>query len=282
VKRARILGAGLVAALLVRGTPGAAQASVAANAGLYSAYTWRGVTYTNNFVIQPDIAATIPAGRMSVTGGLWANVEPTRYDGFRDISENGGMSGFDVAEINWLGELGVPLTKQATLTAGATGYIFPNDDGLTSTSNSVELYGRVKLDIPFSPAAALYYDIGPVKGAYVEGEVSHTVSALGAVPLTFGALAGISAGQDAQLDADGEPQAESYNFEKNGFTHADLWASADLTAGALAISPTLHLIVTGDETTKISRMETDPATGMPRPNRTGAKLWFGIAIGWSR
>lgn len=282
MKRARILAAGLVAALLVRGTPGSAQASVALNAGLYSAYTWRGVTYTNNFVIQPDISATMPAGRMSVTGGLWANIEPARYDGFRDISENGGTSGFDVAEINWLGELGVPLAKQATLTAGATGYIFPNDDGLTSTSNSVELYGRVELDMPLNPTAALYYDIGPVKGAYMEGGISHTVSALNNVPLTFGALAGISAGQDAELDADGEPQAESFNFEKNGFTHADLWASADFTAGTLAISPTLHVIVTGDETTKVSRMEPDLATGMPRPNRTGAKLWFGVAIGWPR
>lgn len=282
MKRANILDAVLLTAGTLRGGPAAAQVSMAANVGAFSSYVWRGVTYTNRFVVQPDASVTIPVKQASLTGGVWANIEPARYDGFGDISESGGLKDFDVAEVDWFGEIGIPMAKRATLTLGITGYIFPNDEGLTSISNSVELYGRAELIGALNPTASLYYDVGKVRGAYLEGGLSHPFAIGQHTSLTLGALAGVSAGQDADLDATGEPQAEASNFEKNGFTHADVWTSADITAGALTITPAVHVIVTGDDATKVSEFVRAPVTGEPEPNRTGTKLWFGVTVGWAR
>jgi len=283
VKPSHMLGAGLIAAMAWRSTPVAAQASASASAGLFSSYVWRGVTYTNRFVIQPEVSATLPVRKATLTGGLWANVEPARYDHFSDISENGATPNrVDVTEVQWYGELGLPIAKDATLTLGTTGYIFPNDDGLTRDADSMELYAVAELAGPLKPTASVYYDVRAVKGAYFEGGLSHTLAPESRVPVTLGAAAGFSAGQDADLDASGEPQAESFNCAKDGFTHADLSATADITTGALTFSPTLHFIITGDEATKSSRIEPEPGTGLPRLNRTGAKLWFGVTVGWTR
>jgi hypothetical protein len=276
------LGAVLLTAGWLRGAPAAAQVSATADASLFSAYVWRGVTYTNRFVLQPDLSVTFPVKHVSLTGDLWANIEPARYNGFSDISESGGTSKFDVTEITWAGELGLPVTKQATLTLGATGYIFPNHSGLTEAENTVEVYGTAELDVPLKPTASLYYDVGVVRGAYLEGGISHEFAVAKKTSITLGGLAGFSAGQDADLDASGEPRAESFNFEKNGFTHADLWTTAAIAAGAMTISPTFHLIITGDDATKVSKIEHDPATGLSRFNRTGAKLWFGVTLEWAR
>jgi hypothetical protein len=187
-----------------------------------------------------------------------------------------------VSEIDWTGELALPPTGKAALTFGATGYIFPNSGGLTEESNSVELYGVAEFAMPLNPTALLSYDVGVVDGAYFEGGLSHSFALSPRTSLTIGGLAGFSAGQDAELDAEGEPQAKSYNFEKNGFTHADLWANMDFTLGSIAMTPTLHVIVTGDEETNYSKMERHPDTGLPDYNRTGAKVWFGVTLGWAR
>jgi hypothetical protein len=282
VKRAHILGAVLLTAGWLYGASAAAQVSATADASLFSAYVWRGVTYTNRFVVQPDLSVTVPVQRVSLTGDLWANIEPARYNGFSDISESGGTAKFDVTEVTWAGELGIPVTKQTTLTFGATGYIFPNHSGLTNEENTVELYGTAELDAPLKPTASLYYDVGVVRGAYVEGGISHEFALAKRTSMTLGGTVGFSAGQDADLDASGEPRAESFNFAKNGFTHADLWTTAAITAGAVSVSPTLHVVITGDDVTKASKIEHDPDTGLPRFNRTGAKLWFGVTLEWAR
>ena len=60
---------------------------------------WRGVTYTNKPVAQPDVWISLPAGNASVTAGGWANVELGNYDDpDDDLSESGGLSAVNVAE----------------------------------------------------------------------------------------------------------------------------------------------------------------------------------------
>jgi len=279
MKRANVLGAALVVASAVAtATPAAAQATIGADVGLFSDYVWRGITYTNKFVIQPDAYITFPTGPASFTAGGWFNIEPGKYDGASDISESGGESSFDVAEFDWWGEFNYPYQK-ANFTLGATGYYFPNDAGFTKQFNTIELYGKVGLSVPLSPKLAAWYDVDKVKGLYVEGSVSHTIQPKDQkFSVVLGALAGFNSGQDANLDANGVPQAEFFNFADDGFTHLDLSAAVPFTAGPVSISPAVHVVVTGDDATKFTKI--DPNTG--ELNSKGVKVWFGGTISWSR
>jgi hypothetical protein len=258
--------------------PALAQTTVGADLYLYSSYVWRGLGLTNKPVAQPDLYLTIPVGNASITGGGWASIDLGKYDDLNDdISESGGSSSFNFAEFDWWGEISYPVGK-ATLTAGITGYLFPNDESapgvglLTKANNTVEVYGKASLDAPLSPKINAYYDVDKIDGLYVEGGVSYTVQASEKVGIDLGALAGFNAGQDADLDATGTPQAEFFNFADNGFTHLDLSAGVPFTAGALSITPVVHLIIAGDDFVKVTS-----------PTEThDAKLWGGVVLSWSR
>ena len=221
---------------------------------------------------------TFPAGKASVTSGGWANIDLGKYDDpDDDISESGGLSGFNFAEFDPWAEISFPVGEKTTLTAGATAYIYPNDltlnsnGGLNSDANTVEIYGKAAFDVPLSPKLAVWYDVDKIKGAYFEGSISHTIPASEKVSVVLGALAGFSAGQgtpDAQALADGE----SFNFNDDGFTHLDLSAGLPLTAGVLSITPALHLVINGDDFTKFTS-----------PTKThDVKLWGGATISWSK
>jgi uncharacterized protein Gcw-chp len=274
MKRANVLGAALVVAGLgVTAVPAAAQVTVGADVGLFSDYVWRGITYTNKFVIQPDAYVTFPTGPATFTAGGWFNIEPGKYDGTDDISEGGGESSFDVAEFDWWGEFNYPVQK-ANLTLGATGYVFPNDFGFTSDFNTVEIYGKVALSVPLSPKIAAWYDVDKVKGLYAEGSISHTIQPKDQkFSVVLGALAGFNAGQDADQNAAGVPQADFFNFADDGFTHLDLSAAVPFTAGPLSISPAVHVVVTGDDATKFTS---------PSDTDKDVKFWFGGTISWSK
>jgi hypothetical protein len=249
-----------------------AQAEIGAQLDLFSSYVWRGVTYTNKPVAQPDFWVSFPAGNASVTVGGWANIDIGKYDSpADDFSESGGVSAFNLAEFNPYAEVSVPVGK-ATLTGGVVGYIYPNDldnatveGGLDSESNTWEVYGKVGFDVPLAPELSIYYDVDKIKGAYFEGAVSHSVPLGAAHTLDFGAAIGLNAGQGIGSDA-------SFNFEDNGFTHLDFSAALPLTAGAVSITPVLHFQINGDEFTKFHS---------PSSDGSDVKLWGGVSIGWS-
>jgi hypothetical protein len=270
MKRANVLGAAfVVAGLVATAVPAAAQVTVGADVGLFSDYVWRGITYTNKFVIEPDAYLTFPAGPASITVGGWGNIEPGKYDGATDISEGGGASSFDLTEFDWWGEVGYPYQK-ATFTLGVTGYIYPNDAGFTKDANTVEIYGKVGLDVPLSPKLAAWYDVDKIKGAYFEGSISHTIQPKDQkFSVVLGALAGLSAGQGVNDDPTAD---ESSNFFDDGFTHLDLSAGVPFSAGPLSFTPAVHVVITGDEATKF--------TG--GPDEKDVKVWFGGTISWSK
>jgi uncharacterized protein Gcw-chp len=277
MKRANVLGAALVVASAVAtATPAAAQATIGADVGLFSDYVWRGITYTNKFVIQPDAYITFPTGPASFTAGGWFNIEPGKYDGASDISESGGESSFDVAEFDWWGEFNYPYQK-ANFTLGATGYYFPNDAGFTKAANTYELYGKVALSVPLNPKVAMWYDVDKIKGAYFEGSISHTIQPKDQkFSVVLGALAGVNAGQGIPDDPNSD---QSFNFVDNGFTHLDLSAAVPFSAGPLSISPAVHVVVTGDDATKFTKF-IDKTTG--ELNSKDVKVWFGGTISWSK
>ena len=264
MKRALVLG-GALAALAVA-SPAAAQVTVGWDAALFSSYVWRGLHLTSKPVVQPDLYVTIPLGKASVTAGGWGNIEIGKYNGTNDISEGGGQAGPDFTEFDWWGEIGIPVGV-ATITGGATGYIFPNDFGLTKANNTVEVYGKVALDVPLSPKVSAYYDVDKVKGLYIEGSVAHGIP-LGATTLTFGVLAGLSAGQEINTS---KPN-ELANFKESGLTHIDLSASAGFSAGPLSITPSVHLVHGRDEFTKFTNLN----------KKHDVKVWGGVTISWSK
>jgi Bacterial protein of unknown function (Gcw_chp) len=273
MQRSYLVGAGLCfMGALTCVVPAGAQTTLGADVGLFNAYVWRGITYTNKFVVQPDVYLTVPVGSASITAGGWGNVEPGSYNGAEAISEN-GTDGAGLAEFDWWGEVGFPVGPKTTLTAGLTGYVFPNNDGFTSDANTVEVYAKAAFDVLLTPKIAMWYDVDKIKGAYFEGSISHDFAASEKVAVTLGALAGFSAGQGVSTNLD-----ESANFIDNGFTHLDLSAAVPFSAGPLSITPALHFVVTGDEITKVTKF--DAATGLP--NRKDVKVWFGGTIGWSR
>ena len=271
MQRAKVGGAALV---IIGALAGAAtvqaQATFGADLDLFSSYVWRGLTLTNKPVAQPAVWASFPAGNASITVGGWASIDLGQYDDASDISESGGTSAFNFAEFDPYAEVSFPVGK-ATLTGGVTGYIYPNDDpGLTSDFNTVEIYGKAGLDVPLSPELAIYYDVDKIKGAYIEGSVSHSLPASEKVSVDLGAAAGFSAGQ-------GEKAGELNNFFDDGFTHLDLSAGVPFTAGVFSITPVIHVVITGDELTQITKF--DETTGLP--NSKDVKLWGGVSFSWS-
>jgi len=250
----------------------AAQVEIGAQLDLFSAYVWRGVTYTNKPVAQPDLWISFPAGNASITAGGWANIDLGQYDDpADDFSESGGLSSFNLAEFNPYAEVSFSSGKTA-ITGGVVGYIYPNDldeapvEGLDSESNTWEVYGTVGFDVPLAPEVSLYYDIDKVSGAYVEGGLSHSLPLGESHTLDLAGVVGFSLSQGFNEDD------ESFNFDDNGLTHVDFSAGVPLTAGTFSITPVLHLQVNGDEITKFHS---------PSSDGSDFKVWGGVSIGWS-
>ncbi len=275
MKAVNLLRAAALGITLV-GNPGVARAQteIGAQLDLFSAYVWRGLSLTNKPVAQPDVWVSFPAGNASITAGGWANIEIGKYDDpANDFSESGGLSAFNLAEFNPYAEVSFTAGK-AALTGGIIGYIYPNDledapndnSGLDSESNTWEIYGTVGFDVPLAPEFSLYYDFDKVKGAYVEGSVSHSVPLGESHSLDLGALAGLSMGQGFSEDD------ESFNFEDDGLTHLDFGAGIPFTAGMFSITPVLHFQISADEFTKFHSPDSDGSD---------VKLWGGVSIGWS-
>jgi uncharacterized protein Gcw-chp len=275
MKRVKLLGALVLAAgLAVAPGSAAAQAEVGAQVDLFSAYVWRGLSLTNKPVAQPSAYVAFPAGNASVTLGGWATIDLGKYDDpDDDISESGGESAFNFAEFDPYAEVSFPAGK-ATITGGVTGYFYPNDFGLTSDFNTWEVYGKVGFEeVPLAPELAVWYDIDKIDGAYIQASVAHSVPLNETLSLDLGAAAGFSAGQDAELDDFGEPQADFFNFAENGLTHIDVSAGLPFAAGALAITPVVHFQISSDEAAKFNS---------PSNPDEDIKIWGGVSIGWSK
>ena len=89
--------------------------------------------------------------------------------------------------------------QKATLTVGATGIHLPKrrtaPRRLTAI-NTVEIYGKVGLDMPLSPKLAVWYDVDKIKGAYFGGaRIEPQDCRCAREGPRLGALAGLSAGQ---------------------------------------------------------------------------------------
>jgi Bacterial protein of unknown function (Gcw_chp) len=267
----------LCAALPSYTVPLSAQTEVGVDLGLFSSYVWRGLTRTNKLVAQPAAYVSVPVGKVSVTLGGWSNTDLGKYDDpADDISESGGSSSLNFAELEPYAEVSFPVGK-TTLTGGVMGYLFPNSATapnafglMTSDANTVEIYGKVGFDAPLSPELSVYYDVDKVKGAYIEGTISYSAAASENVSVDLGALAGFNAGRGTPDDPLSD---ERSNYNDDGFTHLDLSAGVPFTVGMISVTPALHLVVNGDERTKVTS---------PTELDKDVKLWGGVSLSWSK
>lgn len=252
--------------------PAAASAQVVftTDAGAFNAYVWRGVTLTNQVVLQPDAYLTIPAGGGSAVIGVWGNIDAGRYnDPANDLSEGGGTSSFNATEVDVWAEYGHSLGSKLTGTLGSILYLFPNDLGLTNEVNrTVEVYGKLQAAVPLNPKLAAWYDVDKVKGLYLEGSVAQTLAGIPGFPVTLGALAGLSASQGINPN---DP-TEIANFAKNTLTHVDLAATGALSVGPIIVSPTVHFLILNDDFARITK------PGVTKD----AKAWAGVSLAWSK
>ncbi|MEP7326667.1 MAG: TorF family putative porin [Gemmatimonadota bacterium] len=253
---------------LVVTRPVSAQVGFGADLGVYSAYVWRGLSLTNRPVAEPDLWISMPVGANgSITLGGWSNIELGKYDDpAKHISQGGGVAGPDLTEFDPYLEYATTIGN-ASLSLGATGYIYPNHSGATSESNTTELYAQLGLGTVLSPSISAYYDIDKVKGLYLEGSISHDLAVSPSFTLTLGALAGLSAGQGCDVNSN-----DSCNFADNGFTHADFSVATSFGAGALSISPVFHFQLSGDDATKFNS---------PTKIDKSTKIWFGVSFSWA-
>jgi hypothetical protein len=264
-KSTLLLGA---TAVFLIAPPASAQVTVGADLGIHSMYVWRGLTLSSKPVAQPDLWLSLPVGASgAITVGGWGNVELGKYDGADEISEGGGEGGPDLTEFNWWAEYAHSL-GQAELSLGATGYIYPNDTGITSDANTIEIYGRLGLANVLSPRISAYYDVDKIKGLYLEATLGYDVPVSENFSISLGALAGLSAGQGVNED---DP-SESSNFFENGLTHIDLSAATEFAAGPFAISPAFHFQISNDEFTKFNK---------PSKPDESVKIWFGVTFSWA-
>ena len=210
MRRAKVLGATLAAiGTIAIAVPAEAQ-EVGADLGLFSSYVWRGLSLTNKPVAEPDLYVSFPAGKASVTVGGWANIDLGKYDDLdrRHQRERGPvrvqlrrvrslrrdrLSGGQ-GDADGRGD-GVHLSEQGRLLD-----VRDHAGLLTSGVNTVEIYGKLEVDAPLSPALSIYYDVDKIKGAYIEGSISHSLVLSEKVGLDLGALAGFSAGQGINDD----------------------------------------------------------------------------------
>jgi hypothetical protein len=237
-----------------------AQVTLGVDAAFNSQYVWRGLSYTNKPVLQPDVWLSA-AG---FTGGVWANVEPSSYTGASDISEN-GTDKAGIAEIDGWIEY-ARATGNVNWKLGWTIYTFDtNKSGFTAKFDTHEFYGQASISGPITATLYAAYDVDKVKGLYLQPAVSRGVKVSPAVTVTFTALAGISAGQEVSASD------FSANFAKSGLVHADFGASTSFSAGPISIAPQFHIQWCHDDFTKIATPTTQHST----------KFWGGVTLSWS-
>jgi len=227
-----------------------AQVEVGGDLTLASAYLWRGVTVVNRPILQPSLYATRPLGPLAVTGSLWSNIELGRYDGSSDISETGGTSAFNVAEIDPSLELGLPIGEHS-LALGVDGFVYPNGAGYTSADNAAEIYLRLDVALPGEPSLGWWRDVTAIDGSYFEASLSHSFALREDLALELACAAGFSLSQGENLRSDGSVRRPG-NFAEDGFTHWEGGATLAFSWRELTIAPSLSLVVGSDPWTKYS------------------------------
>jgi hypothetical protein len=189
---------GLVAVLA--GSAAATEAKLQTD--VFSAFVWRGITVSENPVIQPALDVALPSG-FDLT--LWGNL---------DLGDNHGeFSSGEFSETDLILSYGY-TTGAVSLTVGYIEYLYPHQtsEATTSGTNEVALPGArnggalpgtreiyigfdVDLGLGFAASTYLYNDVDEVKDFYANGGVTYSYECAAMVTTELGASVGF-AGKD--------------------------------------------------------------------------------------
>ena len=242
-----------------------AQPSFNADVGFNSQFVWRGVTSTNRFVIQPDLSIATPVSGLTLTAGLWGNIEPVRYDGERDLSSLGGLPGPLVTQSELWFTLEGTFRDKLTASVGSSAYFYPHVGSLNEY-NTVEVMASASLDAFVSPTVTVAYDVARIRGAYIEAGFSRAITSERRGSVTVGVLSGFSAGQGTH-----PTDRDLAYYERDGLTHVDASASASFSVGRFTVAPEAHVIFANDPLARVTAPDVTRRT----------KLWFGSTVSWT-
>jgi hypothetical protein len=248
----------------------AAQVELGGDVTAASTYVWRGLTVVNRPVLQPSAWLTAPLGPLSVTGSVWSNVEIGEYDDRSDISESGGTSSWNLAELDPSLELGLPLGEHA-LALGVDGFLYTNGSGYTHDDDAAEVFLRLDLAWPGAPSLGFWHDVSHVDGTYAELALSHSFALGETSSLDLSGSVGWSLSQAEDLHADGTVRRPG-NFQNDGLTHFEAGVGLSLLWGRLTVQPWLRAVAGADPSVEVAS-----GTGSH-----DVKVWGGISISGAR
>jgi hypothetical protein len=208
----KIAGVIAIVAAVCMSSVSAKAGDVAVTSGVdfYSAYVWRGMTFNDGFVAQPNINIA----KSGVNLNVWGNVDLSDYDG---ALESGEMSEVDVT-LNY----GFSLGKVST-TVGYIEYLYPTtESGGIPGTREVYLSLGLPLFAGLSTALDTYYDFDELEEYYSKLSFSYGLGINDKTTLTAGASAAYAG--DAYC-GDGEAGFYDYTLSlKLGYAANDNWS----------------------------------------------------------
>jgi len=165
------MGAAMAVLVLQASTALAGDMAVDINADVsfLTDYVWRGQTYAEGGVVQPNFGIGFANG---LSLGVWADY----------IVEDDLRGGSLVNEVDY--------TLDYSLERGpvgfSVGYIFYDFPGTPDGGNTEELYAGVSLNTVLSPTLTVYRDVDAIDGTYVVFQMEHSMELTDKTDLSFG------------------------------------------------------------------------------------------------
>jgi hypothetical protein len=144
---------------------------VSAEVGYFGHYLWRGMTLTDNVVLQPELSAALGGFGL----GLWGNFDADNTD---------GTNGFNEYDVTVSYGVGLPM---ASLDLGFVHYALPNASDL----NTTEAFASASAGVLLSPTLTVYRDVDLFEGWYWEAGVGHGLPLAPSASLDLAARVGL-------------------------------------------------------------------------------------------
>ncbi len=173
-KMTRMLGVGLVVAVVAGGV--AEAADVSAYVDMASAYVFRGVTFNDGAVMQPGVDVAAPYG---IAFGVWGNLDIDDYDGAVPSSQ--------FSEVDLWVSYALPV-ELFDLGVGYTEYLYPGAEGEADREVSLSAGTAVS---GIELGLGLYYGVdgGIDKSLYAEVSAGYTIEVAADTSVELGASA---------------------------------------------------------------------------------------------